>query len=523
MTLMTQQTIWAAIALVAAASMAFGADAPADVDAWNQFRGPNGSGVARGCRPPVRLDADHLAWKTSVPPGLSSPVLAGARVFLTGVVSGRLLTIALDAASGDVVWRRPAPPVRIGRVHKTNSPASSTPCVDGERVYVYFGAYGLLCYDHDGREQWARPIPTPRNQYGMATSPIGHGDTVILVLDDDANLPDSKVSRSRILAVSKATGETVWEAPRPLHRGGWSTPMIWSHAGGKDLVVMGSRRACGYDPETGVEKWYAGGFSPETITVPVAGNGHVHVSATRLGGVPDEDPDPQPFWEAVMQFDSSGDGRLERGEMTGHFTFPFRPELPPEHPGYGMPLPADEARRKPRLDAMFARIDKNKDGFWTREEFLASLSFRRAKPTLMAIRPGGRGDLVDTHVPWQLHREIPEIPSPVFHENRIYLVRNGGHLAAVDAADGKVLYRRRLGAPGQYSASPVVANGHLYLVSSRGVVSVVETGDTFRMVYQRDLGEPVFVTPAIDARTIYLRTETRLLALRAGVVRAGKS
>ncbi|MFO8015102.1 MAG: PQQ-binding-like beta-propeller repeat protein [Phycisphaerae bacterium] len=479
--------------------------------------------MARGCRPPVRLDADHLAWNRAVPPGLSSPVLAGDRIFLTGVVSGRLLTIALDAASGEVVWRRPAPPVRIGRVHKTNSPASSTPYVDAERLYVYFGAYGLICYDHDGREQWTRPVPTPQNQYGMATSPIVYRDTLILVLDSDANLPDSKLSQSRLLAVSKATGETVWETPRPLHRSGWSTPMIWDHGDGEDLVVMGCRRACGYDPETGVEKWYAGGFSPETIAVPVAGNGHVHVSAARLGGVPDEDPDPQPFWEAVMQFDSSGDGRLERDEMTEHFAFPLRPELPPEHPGYGVPLPADEARRKPRLDAMFARIDKDKDGFWTREEFLASLSFRRAKPTLMAVRPGGQGDVVDTHVAWQLHREIPEIPSPVFHENRIYLVRNGGHLAAVDAADGRVLYSQRLGAPGQYSASPVVANGHLYLASSRGVVSVVETGDTFRMAYQRDLGQPVFVTPAIDVRTIYLRTETRVLALRAGVVRGGKS
>jgi hypothetical protein len=60
-----------------------------------------------------------------------------------------------------------------------------------------------------------------------------------------------------------------------------------------------------------------------------------------------------------------------------------------------------------------------------------------------------------------------------------------------------------------------VANGHLYLASNRGVVSVVETGEAFRMVYQRDLGEPVFVTPAIDARTIYLRTGTHLLAFRA--------
>ena len=71
-----------------------------------------------------------------------------------------------------------------------------------------------------------------------------------------------------------------------------------------------------------------------------------------------------------------------------------------------------------------------------------------------------------------------------------------------------------LDAPGHYSASPVVANDHLYLASNRGLVSVVKAGDAFQMVHQHDLGEPVFATPAIDASTIYIRTETNLLAFR---------
>jgi len=488
--------------------------ARAEADSWNQFRGPNGSGVARACEPPVTLDGSHVAWKTPVPPGLSSPVLAGNRIFLTAVENGRLVTLAFDTASGKPAWRREAPRVPVQKVHKINSPAASTPQVDDERVYVYFGSYGLLCYDHEGRRQWAKPIPTPRNLYGVATSPIGHGECLILVLDNDANLPGSRVSRSKILAVKKSTGETAWETPRPFHRSGWSTPMIWTHADGKDLVVLGSGRVSGYDPQTGAEKWFATGFSRETIAMPVSGRGHVYASAAMLGGVPDEQPDLQPFWDAVMQFDGNGDGQLERSEMTGHFTFPFRPELPPGHPGYGMPLPEDKARRKGRLDGMFAGVDKDKNGFWTRDEFLASLSFRRAKPILMAIRPGGKGDVTETHVTWQLHRNIPEIPSPVFYKDRLYLVRNGGGLAAIDATNGEVLYRERLGGRGQYSASPVVANDHLYLASNRGLVSVVKAGDAFQMVHQRDLGEPVFVTPALDASTIYIRTETNLWALR---------
>lgn len=488
--------------------------ARAEVDSWNQLRGPRGSGVAHTCQPPVKLDASHAAWKTPAGHGLSSPVLAVNRVFLTAVEDDRLVTLAFDAASGKPAWRREAPQVSIEKVHKANSPAASTPLVDDERVYVYFGSYGLLCYDREGREQWARPIPTPRTLYGMATSPIGHEDSLILVLDNDANLPGSRLSQSKILAVKKSTGEIAWETPRPLHRSGWSTPMIWSHGDGKDLVVLGNGRVSGYDPQTGAEKWFATGFSRETIATPVSGGGHVYASAAMLGGVPDEQPDPRPFWAAVMQFDGNGDDRLERSEMTGHFTFPIRPELSPGHPGYGIPLPEDKARRKWRLDGMFAWVDKDRNGFWTRDEFLASMSFRRGKPMLMAIRPGGQGDVTETHVSWQLHRGIPEIPSPVFYKDRLYLVCNGGLFTAVDATNGEILYRKRLGGAGQYSASPVVANDHLYLASNRGLVSVVKAGDAFQMVHQLDLGEPVFVTPALDASTVYIRTETNLLAFR---------
>ncbi len=495
---------------------AAGADVPRiEVDPWDQFRGPNGSGVGRGCRPPVILDADHVSWKTAIPYGLSSPVLAGGRVFLTAVDGGRLVTLALDSATGKSLWRREAPEVPLEKVHKASSPAASTPHVDGDRIYVYFGSFGLLCYDHEGRERWSKPIPTPANLYGMATSPIGHGDFLILVLDNEANLPGSKLSRSRILAVRKSTGETAWETARPFQRSGWSTPMIWDHGDGEDLVVLGSGRVSGYDPRTGAEKWFVNGFSRETIAVPVSGRGHLYASAAMLGGVSDEQPDPQPFWDAVMQFDRNRDGKLERGEMTGPFTFPLRPELPPGHPGYGIPLPGNAAERKRRLDGMFSWVDKDRDGFWTREEFLASMSFRRGKPMLMAIRPGGEGDVTETRVAWQLHRGIPEIPSPVFYEDRLYLVRNGGILTAVDASRGEILYAGRLGGTGQYSASPVAANGHLYLASNRGLVSVVKAGDVFQKVHQHDLGEPVFVTPALDASTIYIRTEANLLAFRA--------
>ena len=486
----------------------------ADIPGWNQFRGPNGSGVAPGCRPPVKLQASHQAWKTAIPPGLSSPVLSGGKIFLTAIDGDHLVTLAFDRKSGKPLWRRVAPAAPLEKVHKTSSPATSTPLVDGENIYVYFGSFGMLCYDHEGREKWKRPIPTPRSLYGMSTSPITYKNTVILVIDNDSNLLKSKLSQSKIVAFRKDTGEVAWETRRPHHRSGWSTPMIWKHGSVEELVVLGNGRVRGYNPDTGAEKWFVGGFSRETIAIPVAGNNHVYISSSQLGGGADENIDPQPFWQAIMRFDANNDGKLERKEMTGHFTYPLRPELPLGHPGFGIPLPPDKKQRQDRLNGIFGWVDKNRDGFWTDKEYKAHMSFRRGKPLLMAISPGGKGNAEDSHVTWELNRSIPEIPSPLFYKDLIYLVRNGGLLAAVDTKEGTQLYRERLGGSGQYSASPVAANDHLYLISNLGLISVVKTGREFELVHRYDLQEPVLVSPAIDSSTIYIRSEKNLLALR---------
>jgi outer membrane protein assembly factor BamB len=230
--------------------------------------------------------------------------------------------------------------------------------------------------------------------------------------------------------------------------------------------------------------------------------------------VADEKIDPKPFWDSLLPFDKNGDNKIERKEMTGHFTFPLRPELPLGHPGYGIPLPKDEKEREKRRDGFLNWVDKNRDGFWTREEFEANLSSRNSRPILAAIRPGGKGDITSTHVAWRVKSSIPEVPSPVFHDKRIYLVRNGGLFSAVDTDKGKMLYRERLGGSGYYSASPIVANGHVYTVSDQGVVSVLKEGDEFQVVHELELGEMTFVSPAVDRDTIYFRTEKHLMAYR---------
>ena len=482
---------------------------------WNQYRGPNGSGLANKSLPPVKPSDENLAWKTEVSPGFSAPVLSAKRIFLTGLAKGRLITLALDKTDGKLLWQKQAPRVDIEKVHKASHPTASSPLVSGDRLFTYFGSYGLLCYDLDGNELWKKPIPTPKTLYGMSTSPIAHGDLVIMVLDNDANLPDSRLSQSKVVAFRQSDGAVAWEIPRPFHRSGWSTPIIWRHDQGTELVVLGNSRVSGYDMESGTQKWFVPGFSRETISTPVAGKNVLYVSSSKLGGGADIQPDPLPFWKAVIQFDKNGDGKLERKEMTGHFTFPIRPELPPGHPGFGIPLPDDKRRREERLDGFFRGTDRNRDGFWSKEEFIGNMRGGRGKPMLIAIRPGGRGNITDTHLNWELNRSIPEIPSPLLYDEVIYMVRNGGLLAAVDAKNGKLLYRERLNAPGQFSASPIGANGHVYLSSNRGVITVVKHGRDFSNVHQYDLKDAIHATPAIDKKTLYIRTENTLQAFRS--------
>ena len=487
---------------------------PETREQWSQFRGPNGSGVSSQFKPPLKIIPDQPVWRTALPPGKSSPVLWNGRIFLTGVEGGRLVTLALDAASGKVEWKKLAPEVRLESVHTANSVAASTPCADEGRVYVYFGSYGLLCYDHDGRELWHKSIPAPQSMYGVSTSPVLYEGRLFLIHDDDTNLPDSQLSRSKVIALDNATGNLLWETPRPYSRGAWTTPMVWKHEAGTDLVVLGNGRVYGYEPATGAEKWYVSGFAREPIAVPVAGDGQLYVSVSMQGGRGDLKLDPEPFWRAMLQFDRNGDGRIGRDEITEDFTLPFRPELPPGHPGFGMPLPSDPVKRKEAQLKIFDWRDKNHDGFWTKEEFVADMTVGFGQPNLTAIRPGGTGDITASHVSWNLQNGIPEIPSPLFYSGRLYLVRDGGILSCVSAATGQIIYRERLGAIGQYMASPVLANDHVYLLSAKGVLSVVKCGEKFELVHQAALNAAVAATPTMDQNSLYVRSENAMLAFR---------
>src|SRR5271166_3074339 len=148
----------ATIAITVFATIGLGADKRL---AWPQFRGPGGSGVAEGQKPPVEFGPDkNVKWKVPAPSGFSSPIVAGDKLIITAFEDGKLFTIAYNRADGKEAWRAHAPAKEIEPYHKTEaSPAASTSATDGERIVSYFGSCGLFCYDLAGKELWRYEMP----------------------------------------------------------------------------------------------------------------------------------------------------------------------------------------------------------------------------------------------------------------------------------------------------------------------------------------------------------------------------
>jgi outer membrane protein assembly factor BamB len=467
---------------------------------WPQYRGPGGSGIAVDSdKAPVEFGpTKHLLWKTDIPSGHSSPAVWGDRIFLSTFDknSGKLEVLALDRRDGRILWRRTAPAEGIESVHDISSPATATPATDGERVYAYFGSYGLLCFDFDGVQQWNIPLGIARVvPYGSGTSPIVAGELVIL--NRDTGDPPY------LLAVDRHTGKTVWkqqQGPAKSRGDSKSTPLIW-----KDEVILHRRdELVGFDLKTGARKWWVTANTQGAGT-PVAGPDAVYLGEWFNGGEPDLRR-PLPDYDTLLKkYDKNGDGLLSAAEFPDKILLNQRAGLE------GLPGADGSLSRK----NAFLNADKNQDGNIDRAEwdaFLKAPVSPADEHGLTAIRPGGSGDVTATRVLWKEPRGVPEVPSPLYYKGRVYVVTYGGIASCVDAATGKLLFHGRLGAPGAYFASPVTAGGRIYFASSEGVVTVIEAADKLNVLARNDIEEPIFATPAIVANTIYVRTPSHVFA-----------
>ncbi|MFC1792797.1 PQQ-binding-like beta-propeller repeat protein [Planctomycetota bacterium] len=470
---------------------------------WPQFRGPNCSGIADKERPPIEFGPEtNVKWKIPIPAGVSSPIVWDDRIFLTAFTDDQLVTLAFDSSSGREIWRRIVPTEKIEKCSSFSSPAASTPCTDGERVYAYFGSYGVLAYDFEGKEIWKRPYKRLGIRYGTATSPIIVNDR--LILQRDGNGADSQ-----IVALSISTGETIWELPRSEGKASYSTPMVWRHDGIEELIVLGKGYATAYSLDGGKPNWWVRGWGVfEPITTPVAGNGMLFIGGTSSGD-PSAPPDPVWNWNTLIQHDSNKDGQLAQDEIPESLIWHLRKEVPAGEPGSTYKI----------RNMIFWFIDTNKDKILTKKEWDESEAtfneeLKIDPDRLVCIRPGGKEDCTYTHVRWQTTDGIPEMPSPLFYRGRVHMVRNGGIWSVLEPETGKRLVDRvRLGTGGGHAvASPIAANGYIYVVNERGTFAVIRASDSLNVVALNKLKERVRSTPAIAGDALYVRTHKHLWA-----------
>jgi len=449
-------------------------------DPWPSFRGPNASGVSPTAKPPARFGPEEaVVWKTEVPWSPSSPSVWGDRLFLTTFRDGKLETRCHSTADGRLLWFRVLSAEKLEEYHLTEgSPAASTPATDGQKVVTYFGSAGLACYDLEGKELWHHPLPPALTggNFGSGTSPLIAGGLVLLNRDQTRN--------STLLAVRLEDGKKVWEVPRPDAPTSYGTPVLSQQGGVAEVILAGSLQMRGYDLKTGAENWRVRGLPSYACTTPVLGDGLIFFA----GWSPGKADSPFPKWESVVEKqDKNGDGWVSPEEFTDGIEW-------------------------------FKAQDLDGDGKLEREDWDDILSqMKLGENALLAVKQGGRGDITGTHVAWRFERGLPYVPSPLYYQGRVYIVKDGGMISSFDAATGKPFYtQERLKARGSYYASPVAADGKIILASLDGKVTVVKAGgETPEILHEADFGERIAGTPALVGPRLYLRAKTRLYAFEA--------
>jgi outer membrane protein assembly factor BamB len=455
--------------------------AAAERSPWPRFRGPGGAGIAEGEQPPTEIGPDtNVKWKVAIPSGISSPIIVGDYVVFTAFDDGKLYTIAYRRTDGQEDWRADARAKQIEPYHKTeNSPASSTPATDGQRIVSYFGSCGLVCYDMSGKELWRHEMPPAATggDFGSGVSPIIVDGAVILVRDE--------MKDARILALDAATGALLWQTKRQSPMS-YSTPIVWETPNGKQLAVAGHARLSGYDLKTGTEQWSAGGIPSGCCPSPVTVDGLLLFAGGGPSG-PDDTEHKMPTYDALLKdLDKNNDGTISREEGEKAF------------------------------QGFFDNQDQNKDGFVSREEFETIVKFMtEGKNSALALKAGGSGDVTETHVLWKKTKGLPYIATAIALGGQYVMIRDGGVITAYDAKTGDEIYQRRVAASGSYYASPVAAGGNIYFTSLQdGTVTVIKAGGTSPEVVAQNppLGERVAATPAIADSTLYIRTAGHLYA-----------
>ena len=416
---------------------------------WTRFRGPNGDGVSteEHSLPTHWSGTRNLQWKIPLPgPGSSSPVVVGDKIFVT-FWSGygrdrrnpgdpkqlrRHLT-CIDRHSGETLWSvaiaARLPETGYSGMITEHGYASHTPVSDGKHVYVFFGKSGAFCFDMEGKQVWQRHI-------GTESDPEGRGSASSPILYEDLLIVAAGAESEALVALNRKTGEEVWRQEAAGLNATWGTPAL-AEAGlnRTDLVIAVPSEIWGLNPNTGRLRWYSSGLS----------SGNANSSAISHDGI-----------VYAVESGARGAGGI-------------------------------------------------------------------------AVRAGGKGDVTGSRVVWSA-RHANRTATPILYQGRLYTFSNR-IVTCIDAASGNEIYKARLSADsagpatrrgsrrggfgGDYS-SPVIGDGKIYFVTRSGQVYVLKASERFELLavnHMGEEGEDFSATPAISQGRLYLRSNRNLYSL----------
>jgi len=387
---------------------------------WPQFRGPGGQGHSDASNLPVTWsETENVAWKVPVAGlGWSSPSIQGNQIWLTSAVDeGKSLhAIALDRETGKVIHDAVVFDLQDpGAVHSKNSHASPTPLIEGDRVYVHFGAHGTACLSTDGTIIWKTQELKHNHRHGPGGSPVIFEDLLILNCDGS--------DLQFVVALDKNTGKEKWKKKRehisedrlsgksnvPM---AYTTPLLAEINGTIQLLSSGADSIVSYNPSNGNEYWWFRYDGYSNVPRPVIGKGLVFISS-----------------------------------------------------GYD-------------------------------------------RPEFFAVRVDGSGDVTESHLGWNMKKAAPLNPSPLLVGDELYLMSDNGIATCLDAVTGEQHWQERIG--GNFSASPTLADGRIYLLDEVGKTTVIAPGKKFELLATNQLEGRTLATPAMVDSSIFLRTDTHL-------------
>jgi outer membrane protein assembly factor BamB len=293
---------------------------------------------------------------------------------------------------------------------------------------------------------------------------------------------DVEDGKSFLAAFDPATGRELWRTPRTGFASGYTTPIRWPKGARDEIVISGSLRVMGYNLRDGRERWTVGGTEAVSVCpTPVLGDGQLFVMSRSMSG-----SKLPAFALLALGTDKNGDGRISREEIPKQFV----------------------------EQGMFSGIDRDQDGFLTEKEWADAVAFLdQADYGIFALKPTGDGALTTNNIAWKHKKGVASVSSPLFYRGRVHVAQDGGRVTCFNAKSGEKFYEQeRVGADGDYYASPVAANGHLYLCSGKGMVTVIEAADSLQVKARNAVGEAIYATPAIADDKLYIRSERHLWA-----------